>query len=81
MKTCLRSELDRSEKKYILVNFGYSGPFRTPEWIPLGVLILVYHFILLPLHEISFELMKMCFLSEWILDRIKIENIQDFGQF
>ena len=73
MKTCLRSWI--GAKKNILVNFGQSGPFRTPEWIPLGVLILFYHSILLPLHKISFELIKMCCLSEWIGGKYKIFKI------
>ena len=51
-------------------------------WDPLvgppGVLMLVYHFLLLPPLKISVKIMKICFLGE--LDGSKIKRIKDFGQ-
>ena len=46
---------------------------------PAGVLILVYHFLLLPRFKINVKIVKICSLSE--LDGSKIKRIQDFGQF
>ena len=51
-------------------------------WDPLvgppGVLMLVYHFQLLPPLKISVKIMKICFLGEF--DGSKIKIIKDFGQ-
>ena len=46
---------------------------------PAGVLILFYHFRLLPLLNISVKKMKICCLGE--LDGSKIKRITDLGQF
>ena len=46
---------------------------------PSGVFILVYNFQLLPPHNISVRIVKICCQSE--LDGSEIEKIQDFGQF
>ena len=43
---------------------------------PLGVLILVFHFLLLPLHKISVKIVKICCQSE--LDGSKIEKNSRF---
>ena len=57
--------------------FDIFGPLGLPGGPP-GVLILVYHFLLLPPLEISVKIMKICFLGE--LDGSKIKRIKDFGQ-
>ena len=52
-------------------------------WDPLvgppGVLILVYHYLLLPLDNISVKTMKIFCQTE--LDGSKTEKIQDLGNF
>ena len=67
--------MDRSKKKDVLVNFGHSAPFRTPEWIPAGVHIIFYHFFLLHPHKIGVKIVKICYLSEF--DKSKIKRVQD----
>ena len=69
----------KKKPKDVLVNFGHSGPFRTPEWIPPGVHIIFYHSVLLHLHKISVKIVKICCLSE--LDGSKIKRVQDIWQF
>ena len=77
MQICLPKVSGRSKKKPkdVLVNFGHSGPFRTPEWIPPGVHIIFYHSVLLHPHKISVKIVQICYLSE--LDGSKIKRVQD----
>ena len=75
----LTERVGQEQKSDILVNYGHSGQFWTPELIPLEVLSLFYHSVLLPPHKISVKIMKICQHSE--LNGSKIEKIPEFGQF